>query len=554
MNRRSFLRTGIAGGAALAGTSCTQPVQQPAEAPASTTVVAFELDEKTIPELARDLESGRYSTRSLAEKYYVRIDQIDRNGPAVNSVIELNPDTMDIAGQLDRERKNGRVRGPLHGMPILIKDNIATGDKMKTTAGSLALATSVPPEDAAVAKRLRDAGALLLGKTNLSEWANFRSNGSTSGWSGRGGQTHNPYALDRNPCGSSSGSGVAVAASLCAAAIGTETDGSILCPSGVNGVVGLKPTVGLVSRFGIIPISETQDTAGPMARTVRDVAIILGAIAGVDRRDQRTAAAARHVQKDYTRFLDPSGLKGARIGVVRNSFTRHTGANKLIDGALDVLKKQGAVLVDPANIPTARKWNEAENTLLLYEFKAGINAYLAWLGPKSPVRTLKDLIAFNEKNRDKEMPYFGQETFIEAEAKGPLTERAYRTSGGRGASSGSRARHRRGAAPAPAGRSGGAHQRSGVDDRLGGRRSYAGKQLGPRRRGWLSEHHRARRLCDGAAGGALVFRNGVVGAGAAAAGLRLRAGHQSAPQTGLPTERGNPGLREAMGSGMFAAG
>jgi len=343
----------------------------------------------------------------------------------VNSVIEVNPDALAIADQLDRERRERGPRGPMHGIPVLIKDNVATADRMMTTAGSLALVGSKPPRDSFVARRLRESGAVILGKTNLSEWANIRSSHSTSGWSGRGGLTRNPYALDRNACGSSSGSGAAASANLCAAAVGTETDGSVVCPSSVNGVVGIKPTVGLVSRSGIIPISHTQDTAGPMARTVADAAALLTALAAVDPDDSATLASQRQGDADYTRHLDIRGLNGARIGVARKLFGIGEAVDKLMDEALAALKSQGAILVDPADIPSLGKFGDSEFEVLLYELKADLNKYLDGLGPGAPVHTLGDVIAFNEKHRDREMPYFGQDIFIKAEAKGPLTEKAY---------------------------------------------------------------------------------------------------------------------------------
>jgi len=387
----------------------------------------FELEETTIQELQDAMKSGKYTARSIAEKYLERIEKIDPpgHGPGVNSVIELNPDALAIADQLDRERRERGPRGPMHGIPVLIKDNIATADRMMTTAGSLALVGSKPPRDSFVARRLRDSGAVILGKTNLSEWANIRSSHSTSGWSGRGGLTRNPYALDRNACGSSSGSGAAVSASLCAVAVGTETDGSVVCPSSVNGVVGIKPTVGLVSRSGIIPISHTQDTAGPMARTVADAAALLTALAGVDSDDSATLASQGRADADYTQHLDIRGLNGARIGVARKFFGIGEAVDKLMDDALAALKSQGAILVDPADIPSLGKFGDSEFEVLLYELKADLNKYLEGLGPEAPVHTLADVIAFNEKHRDREMPYFGQDIFIKAEAKGPLTEKAY---------------------------------------------------------------------------------------------------------------------------------
>jgi amidase len=385
----------------------------------------FDLGELTIADLQEGMRSGKYSTRSLADKYLARIEAIDRRGPALRSVIEVNPDALDLADTLDRERKDRGPRGPLHGIPVLIKDNIDTADRMATTAGSLALVGAKPPKDAFLVARLRQAGALLLGKTNLSEWANSRCSYATSGWSGRGGLTRNPYALDRNCSGSSSGSAAAVTANLCAVAVGTETDGSIVSPSSVNGIVGIKPTVGLVSRAGVIPIAHTQDTAGPMARTVRDAAVLLGVLAGVDVEDKATAAGEGKAAADYTKSLDPQGLKGARIGVARNSFGFHDAVDAVMAEALAVLKQQGATLIDPAELPNMDKIGEAENTVLQYELKADLSAYFARLGPRAPVRSLKEVIAFNEKERQKEMPYFGQNGFLKAEARGPLTDKEY---------------------------------------------------------------------------------------------------------------------------------
>ena len=422
MKRRDFLQTTAA--------TCLVALAQPASTLATETSApavppAAELDELTISDLQQGLQSGKYSSKQLVEKYSDRINDIDKKGPALNAVIEMNPDAERIAEALDRERKEKGPRGPLHGIPILIKDNIDTNDRMMTTAGSLALVGSRPAHDAFVAKKLRDAGAVIIGKTNLSEWANFRSTKSSSGWSARGGQTRNPYALERNPCGSSSGSGVAVAANLCAGAVGTETDGSIVCPSSANSLVGIKPTLGIVSRAGIIPIAHSQDTAGPMTRTVRDAAIILGALAGVDPRDDSTNEGRGKSVADYTQFLDKDGLRGMRLGVARKHFGFNERVDKLMEGLLAEMKKLGAVLVDPADIPTAGKFDDSEFEVLLYEFKADLNKYLAGLGPKAPVRSLKDVIAFNEKNREREMPYFGQDIMIKAEAKGPLTSKQY---------------------------------------------------------------------------------------------------------------------------------
>ncbi len=386
---------------------------------------AFNLEEATLADLEQGFRSGRFTSRAVTEWYLARIDSLDKHGPRVNAVIELNPEALAIAETLDRERRAGKTRGPLHGVPVLVKDNIETADRMSTTAGSLALAGSIAARDAFVAGRLRAAGAVILGKTNLSEWANFRSTHSVSGWSGRGGLTHNPYALDRNPSGSSSGSGAAAAASFCAVAVGTETDGSVTAPSSVNGLVGIKPTVGLVSRSGIIPISHSQDTAGPLARTVRDAAILLGAMAGVDPRDAATHAAAGKIQADYTKFLDPRGLKGARLGVERKFFGGNAAADRVIDECLALMKREGAELIDPANLPTHGQYDDTEFDVLLYEFKADLNQYLAGLGPKARVRSLADLIAFNRAHRREEMPYFEQEIFEKAQAKGPLSEKAY---------------------------------------------------------------------------------------------------------------------------------
>jgi len=371
------------------------------------------------------MKSGRFTARSLVEKYSARIEEVDKRGPALNSIIEMNPDALAIADTLDQERKAKGPRGPLHGIPVLIKDNIDTADRMMTTAGSLALVGSKPPKDSFVAQKLRAAGAVILGKTNPSEWANERSSHSTSGWSGRGGLTKNPYALDRNACGSSSGTGAGISANLAAAGIGTETDGSIVCPSSVNGLAGIKTTVGLVSRSGIIPISHSQDGAGPMCRTVRDAAIVLGALTGVDPDDPATAASAGKAQTNYAQYCDPNGLKGSRIGVARKYFGFNDAVDALMEQALEIMKKQGAALVDPADITTFGKFDDSESLVMLHELKADLNAYLARPGFSAPVRTLKAIIEFNERNRQKEMPYFGQDLFIKAEAKGPLTDKEY---------------------------------------------------------------------------------------------------------------------------------
>jgi amidase len=426
-SRRAFLKATVAGSAATA--LIPYPAQGAAREIASVVpapdVKPFELDEITIADLQDGMKSGKFTARSLVEKYFARIEEIDKNGPAINSVIELNPDALAIADSLDQERKAKGPRGPMHGVPVLIKDNIDTADRMMTTAGSLALLGSKPLQDSYVAQKLRNAGAVILGKTNLSEWANIRSSHSTSGWSGRGGLTKNPYALDRNPCGSSSGTGAGISANLCAVGIGTETDGSIVCPSSSNGLAGIKPTVGLVSRSGIIPISHSQDGAGPMCRTVRDAAILLGALTGVDPGDSATAAGQGKSFTDYTQFCDPNGLKGARIGVARKYFGFNDAVDALMEQSLDAIKKQGATLTDPADIETLGKFDESELLVFMYELKTDLNAYLARLGPNAPLRTLKDIIDFNDRNRQKEMPYFGQDLFLKAEAKGPLTEKAY---------------------------------------------------------------------------------------------------------------------------------
>lgn len=383
------------------------------------------LEESDIAQLQALLQKGSLSSASLTRQYLDRIEALDRKGPRLNAIIELNPDALMIAGELDRERASKGARGPLHGIPVLVKDNIDTHDRMMTTAGSLALEGSRAPEDAFIVKKLRDAGVVLLGKTNLSEWANFRGSLSTSGWSGRGGQTRNPYALDRNPSGSSSGSAVAVSANLCAAAVGTETDGSILSPSSFNGIVGLKPTLGLLSRRGIIPIAHSQDTAGPMGRTVSDVAILLGALAGSDSADAATEPANSKGQRDYARFLDANGLQGARIGVARNFFGIHRQVDEIMESALTVLKAHGAQLIDPIQVPKPAELEAAELQVLRYEMKADMNAYLARLGPSAPVHTLKEIIAFNEAHADQELRWFGQEELVNSQAKGPLTEPSY---------------------------------------------------------------------------------------------------------------------------------
>ncbi|HLX59423.1 MAG TPA: amidase [Ktedonobacteraceae bacterium] len=388
----------------------------------------IQLEEATIAQLQAAMNAGQFTAERLVELYLERIEAIDRHGPTLKSIIEINPECLEIAGALDGERAAGRSRGPLHGIPILIKDNIATADSMQTTAGSLALVGSKAPRDAFVARKLREAGAVILGKTNLSEWANFRSNASSSGWSGRGGQTRNPYVLDRTPCGSSSGSGAAIAANLAAAALGTETDGSILCPSAINSLVGIKPTVGLTSRAGVVPIAHSQDTVGPMARTVTDAAILLGAITGIDEHDPATQSSASQYFTDYTKYLDANGLRGARIGIARQVYFGYSAkADAIIETAIERMRALGAEIIDNADIPTAHEMadSEAEMTVLLHEFKADLNAYLNGL-IDSPVRTLAEIITFNNNHPNQELPYFGQEVMLKAQATTSLDDTAYR--------------------------------------------------------------------------------------------------------------------------------
>ena len=425
IDRRTFLKVAAAGSAVSFGAAAAGASPLTGNEPcASARPEPFELDELTVGDLQQKMADGSLSSARLTALYLSRIEAIDRQGPQLRSVIEVNPDAMAIAAELDRERREKGPRGPLHGIPVLLKDNVDTRDRTTTTAGSLALEGSVPPRDAFVAEKLRAAGAVLLGKANLSEWANIRSSRSTSGWSGRGGQCRNPYVLDRNPCGSSSGSAVAVAANLCALAVGTETDGSIVCPASMNGIVGIKPTLGLVSRSGIIPIAHSQDTAGPMARTVRDAALMLGAMTGVDPRDPITAEGRDFQLADYTRFLDAEALRGARLGVVRKGlFGYSPSADAAADAAIELMRQAGAEIVDPVELPEDLDAKEIE--VLLYELKADLNAYLASLGKAAPVKSLAEIIHFNDKNREREMPFFGQELFLAAQEKGPLTEQAY---------------------------------------------------------------------------------------------------------------------------------
>ena len=428
MNRRSFVRRSIASAAgAAAATISVRARSESREAPPNASPAAFELDELTVADLQNGMASGKYSAHSLTRKYLERIEDLDKRGPAINAVIEINPDALAIASERDKQRKDGRMNlRPLHGIPVLIKDNIDTHDRMKTSAGSLALAGSTPLQTAFVVQKLLYAGAVIIGKTNLSEWANFRSSHSSSGWSGRGGQTKNPYVLDRNPCGSSSGTGAAIAANFAAVGVGTETDGSVVCPSNACSLVGIKPTLGLVSRAGIIPIAHSQDTAGPMCRTVTDAAILLHAMTGMDPRDPVTETMPLKALNSYSKFLDANGLKGARIGVQRKSHGFNDAVDKLMHESIDVIKRLGATVIDPADIPTQGKFDDSEFEVLLYEFKADLNKYLASLGPSAPVKSLKEVIDFNEKNRDRELRYFGQDIMVKAQAKGPLTERKYR--------------------------------------------------------------------------------------------------------------------------------
>ncbi len=421
LDRRHFLWGTALGVGALSLVRCGGDEPGPTTPPATT----FELEEVSLSELRDGMASGKWTAKQITEQYLARIEAINTQGPALRAVLETNPDAIAIAEALDEERRQGKVRGPLHGIPILLKDNIGTHDKMTTTVGSLALEGLIAPEDAFVAKRLREAGAVLLGKANVSEWANFRSFRATSGWSSRGRQGRNPYVLDRNPSGSSSGSAVAAAASMCAVAIGSETNGSIVSPASSCGVVGFKPTVGLISRKGMIPISASQDTPGAMARTVRDAAIVLGAMTGVDPADPATTASQGKAHADYTQFLDANGLRGARIGVARGLFGVSPDVDARMEAAIAVMKAQGAVIIDPVPMPSTSNYVSAMFEVLLYEFKAGLNEYLANLGPRAPVKSLAEVIAFNERNADKVMPYFGQDIFLLAEAKGPLTDQGY---------------------------------------------------------------------------------------------------------------------------------
>jgi amidase len=426
MNRRNFIKSSSVASvsaASLTAAACASPKKADSSTDTAVFTDDFDLNEVTIGELQKKMQSGAATAASLTQQYLDRIAAVDKKGPGLNAVIEINPDALTMANAMDEERKAGKVRGPMHGIPILIKDNIDTGDQMMTTAGALALEGHKAANDAFVAKKLREAGAVILGKTNLSEWANFRSTRSSSGWSSRGGQTRNPYVLDRSPCGSSSGSGAAAAANLCAVAVGTETDGSVIAPSSFCGLVGIKPTVGLVSRTGIIPISKTQDTAGPMARTVTDAAILLGAMTGVDPTDAATIESTGKSATDYTPFLKTGGLSGKRIGVEKSFMEGQEGVVSLYKQAIDVLKKQGATVVEVELLKSIRTVGGAEFTVLQYEFKDGVNNYLSTAN--AGVKTLADVIAFNKKNEAKAMPFFKQETLESSEAKGDLSSKEY---------------------------------------------------------------------------------------------------------------------------------
>ncbi|MEK6480024.1 amidase [Catalinimonas sp. 4WD22] len=431
MNRRKFLLNTSLGSVTLSGlslslSSCDNQQASPETSQNQTdaNTPSFKLDEITVAELQEGMEKGNYTAEAITQLYLDRIEAIDKNGPALNAVIEINPEALEIARQLDEERANGNVRGPLHGIPVMLKDNIDTGDRMQTTAGALAMEGHMAQEDAAIVKQLRDAGAVILGKTNLSEWANFRSTRSSSGWSSRGGQTKNPYSTNRNPCGSSSGSGVAVSANLCALAIGTETNGSIVCPSSTNGIVGIKPTLGLLSRTGIIPIAHTQDTAGPMARSVADAVVMLGTMTAVDTKDPATQVEGRKALTDYTPYLDKKGLAGKRIGIWRGAMGFHEGVDALQEDAFELMREQGATLVDVEKVQADESLGNAGFQVLLYEFKADLNQYLQQ-HPSAPVRSLEEVIAFNKENEARAMPYFKQEILERAQEKGDLNSEEY---------------------------------------------------------------------------------------------------------------------------------
>jgi len=431
LDRRAFVGASLAAGAALLGVSESASGSESPVRPLAASLSggpAPQIDdllEHSVAELGALMQRGALTSRELTQRFLTRIAQMDKTGVAINAVIELNPDALAMAEQRDAARKTGATVGPMHGIPVLIKDNIGTADKMRTSAGSLALAASTPAKDAFIVERLRAAGAVLLGKTNLSEWANFRSTHGSSGWSGRGGLTRNPYVLNRNTSGSSSGTGAAMAATFATVGIGSETDGSIISPSSICGLVGIKPTVGLWGRSGIIPISASQDTAGPMARSVADAAALLGVLTGVDPRDTATNASRGKSATSYASYLDAAGLKGARIGAARHLAGFNDAVDARFDEAIAALRSAGATVVDPVKLTTAGKFDDAEETVLDYEFKAGINAYFASLGADAPVKSLADLIAWNERERAREMPWFGQEIFVRAQKRGPLTDKKY---------------------------------------------------------------------------------------------------------------------------------
>ena len=431
MKRRNFIAKTTIASTALGAflVSCSNNKTTANDAPLNTTPATtidddFELNEISISQLQEKYSSGKYNAEQVTNLYLKRIDALDKSGPMLQSVIEVNPDAIAIAKAMDAERKAGKIRGPLHGVPVLIKDNIDTADKMQTTAGSLAMAGNIASQDAFLVTKLRDAGAIILGKTNLSEWANFRSTQSCSGWSSRGGQTKNPYIIDHNPCGSSSGSGVATSANLCMVAVGTETDGSVTCPAAVSGIVGLKPTVGLVSRSGIIPISHTQDTAGPMARTVTDVAILLGIMAGTDASDAVTNNSHAKTFTDYSSYLNTQALKGKRIGIEKKPQGKNHFMHALQMKNVDLLKQQGAIIIEIEYLDNINKGGSAEFEVLEFEFKSGLNKYLSTANAK--VKTLADVITFNKQNEDKAMPYFKQETLESSNAKESLESAAYK--------------------------------------------------------------------------------------------------------------------------------
>ena len=427
MRRRKFIQVGATAGAVFSTLGWNGCKETPATVSSATKSEksSFDLEEADIISLQDKMQRGSYTSRGICEAYLARIAEIDKKGPTLNSIIELNPDALAIADSLDNERKQGKVRGALHGIPILLKDNIDTGDKMMTTAGALALEGNIASHDAFIVQQLRKAGVVILGKTNLSEWANFRSNRSTSGWSSRGGQTKNPYVLNRNPCGSSSGSGSAIAANLCTVAIGTETNGSIACPSSINGIVGVKPTVGLLSRSGIIPISHTQDTAGPMTRTVKDAAILLNALTGVDPDDAVTKESEGKIPSDYTKFLDAEGLRGKRIGVEKSMLKGHEDVDKLLRAALEAMRAKGAEIVEVELMEKVKSAiSGGEFTVLQYEFKDGVNRYLAKANAR--VKSLKDVIDFNLQHAAEAMPYFKQDILESSQQKDTLTNVEYK--------------------------------------------------------------------------------------------------------------------------------